>query len=114
MAEASKRHRGPGRPLTPAQKQARRIIKAHPDWSAAKIGALCGLSRDAVQKDKVYKATHEKDDTPTKVAAGAALVEAGQANQREAARQMGVHESAISKFRTRQKLKQENGDGNNG
>jgi DNA-directed RNA polymerase specialized sigma24 family protein len=111
MAIQAKR---PGRPLTPAQKKARRLIKAHPDWSAAKIAGMCGLTRDAVQRDAVYKLRRKKDDRPAKVAAAAALVEAGQANQREAARQMGVHESAISKFRTRQKLKQENGDGNNG
>jgi hypothetical protein len=110
---AKKPGRSVGRPLTPAQKKARRLIRANPDWSAAKIAELCGLSRDAVQKDATYQAYRKQDDRPSKVAAGAALVEAGQANQRQAAQQVGVHESAISKFRTRQKLKG-NGDAENG
>jgi hypothetical protein len=108
------RYASPGRPLTEAQKKARRLIRANPDWSAGKIASMCGLTRDAVQKDAVYKLRRKQDDRPAKVAAGAALVEAGEANQRQAAQQMGVHESAISKFRTRQKLKQENEDGKNG
>lgn len=111
MAEESKRKAG--RPLTPAQKKARRLVKAHPDWSAAKIAALCGLTRDGVQKDAVYKATRPKPERPSKVERAAAMVEAGEASQREAARQVGVHESAISKFRMRQKQKQENENGQN-
>lgn len=103
-----------GRTTTPAMLEARKLAKRYPALSAAKIAAQCGLTRDAVQRDPVYKATRPKRERPSKVERAAALVDAGHANQREAAKQMGVHESAISKFRMRQKLKQENKDGENG
>lgn len=110
----STKSKSPGRPLTHAMRKARKLARKYPNLSAAKIAAQCGLTRDAVQKDPVYKATRPKRERPSKVERAVALVDAGQASQREAAKQLGVHESAISKFRMRQKLKQENKDGENG
>jgi predicted transcriptional regulator len=109
MADEPKRRAG--RPLTSAMREARKLIKKNPSWSAARIAAQCGLTRDAVQRDPVYKATRPKRERPSKVERAAALVDAGEASQREAAKLVGIHESAISKFSARQKLKQEKQDG---
>lgn len=79
--------------------------------SDAEIARRAGLHGSSMGKDPVCRSLRELHSKPSKVSQAVALVDSGATIQREAARQVGVHESAISKYRLRQKLKQENTNG---
>lgn len=102
-----------GAQVSQAIKKARKLLRESPGTPQAEIARRVGCTSGAISKDSVCRAIRAAHPQPSKVAQGAALVEAGVMSQREAARQVGVHESAISKFRKRQQ-QQEKDDGENG